>query len=149
MVTLSVWSTVKWNVLTVILCGYASLSVTILSLTLPNDLPPSRFLISEYRVLNNTHLNDNAMFFVRVLTCHLVAFVTAVHRNLWEHLFARAECTGRYMAMLLSMFVCIRVGPRACDPTQTYRNTWDKIAVAAISLAAIPESLAALLVVNT
>ena len=50
-----------------------------------------------------------------------------------------------------SVFVCIGMGARACDrhipnvPTQTYRHIRDKMAVVAVSLATIPDSLATLL----
>ena len=50
---------------------------------------------------------------------------------------------------------CIRMGARACDrhipnvPTQTYQHIRDKMAVVAVSLVTIPDSLATLLVVNS
>ena len=53
------------------------------------------------------------------------------------------------------VFVCIGMGARACDrhipnvPTQTYRHIRDKMAVVAVNLAAIPDSLATFLVVNS
>ena len=53
-----------------------------------------------------------------------------------------------------SVFVCIGMGARACDrhipnvPTQTYRHIRDKMAVVAVSLATIPDSLATLLVLD-
>ena len=54
-----------------------------------------------------------------------------------------------------SVFDCIGMGARACDrhipnvPTQTYRHIRDKMAVVAVNLAAIPDSLATFLVVNS
>ena len=50
-----------------------------------------------------------------------------------------------------SVFVCIGTGARACDryipnvPTQTYRHIRDKMAIVAVSLATIPDSLATFL----
>ena len=54
-----------------------------------------------------------------------------------------------------NVFGCIGMGARACDrhipnvPTQTYRHIRDKMAVVAVSLATIPDSLATLLVLDT
>ena len=53
-----------------------------------------------------------------------------------------------------SVFVCIGMGAGACNlhipnvPTQTYRHIRDKMAVVAVSLATIPDSLATLLVLG-
>ena len=66
-------------------------------------------------------------------------------KNKREHLFACAECTGRYTGMCRAcLFASGWV--RACDwhipnvPTQTYRHLRDKMAVVAVSLATIPDS---------
>ena len=54
-----------------------------------------------------------------------------------------------------SVFICIGMGARTCDghipnvPTQTYWHIRDKMAVVAVSLATIPDSLATFLFVNT
>ena len=59
--------------------------------------------------------------------------------------------TSGCAVFVFCVFVCIGMGARACDrhipnvPTQTYRHIRDKMAVVAVSLATIPDTLATLL----